>query len=281
MEMINSLLMFKELMQKDCDYVTFLNELNEKFNIYEAKNRSDKAVLTGYFTPHIDALPKKSKGFRVPVIIKDSDESRSNYFVHSGRDVYDLKMEGAGVVQLPDGKNMTIEYAGKKRLGTIKKIVKRVKKRVRVASKNGHKSTKIVYVKKIIKVAKQAPYFRVTEGGPYGWADVPLIPKYTAAIDRDLAPMGGLMYIKSTQNLESVDTVFDTHPSFSQFEGFMLAQDVGSAIKGGGRVDVYCGEGDEARYGANSITRIGMVYLLVAKKDKLDINIDRRADLHE
>jgi len=278
LEMINSLVLFEELLDKDYDYSAFLVELNSMFNIYEAKNNKDKAVLTGYYTPHIDAFTKKTKLFRHPIIVQDDYSSKPLFYVKNENDIYNLKLEGAGVMELPDGSSVTVEYAGKKHIGKIKKVVQKQLKRVRYANAKGKKGTRIACIKRVVKVQKSIAYFKITSGGPHGWAEVPLIPKYTAAIDRDLAPMGGLMYIKSTEKFENADSVLTAHPDFKEFEGFMLAQDIGSAIKGGGRVDIYCGEGYDARNGANSIARIGSVYLIVAKKENLDMKTDRRAE---
>ncbi len=273
-EMIDSLVKFKSLVAKDVDYQKFLGDLATMFNVYEAKNNKDKAILTGYYTPHILVLNKKTKSFAYPILVESGSKKTPKFFAKSSRDLYDLRIEGAGIIELPDGQNITIEYAGRKHIGKLVKIYKK-QKNMKLAK--GKKSKRTFYTKRVIKL--DAPYFRITNGGPFGWADVPLTPKYTAAIDRDLAPMGGLMYIKSTQNLENVDSVLTTHPEFNAFEGFMLAQDIGSAIKGGGRVDIYCGDSPVARHSANSISRVGAVYLIVAKKDSIEEKIDRRAQL--
>jgi len=53
------------------------------------------------------------------------------------------------------------------------------------------------------------------------------------------------------------------------FEKFFMVQDTGGAIRGGGRVDIYFGEGDEALFYAGQTASKGEVYLLVAKKNIL------------
>jgi membrane-bound lytic murein transglycosylase A len=267
-EMISSLNLFKKMMHKNQSYENFLAELAVKFNVYTAKNSDNKAILTGYYTPHIDALEKKSRLFSVPVVVKTGVNKKPLFFVKNQLDIFNLKLEGAGVMNLPDGTKVTVEYAGKSKYKTIKVAAKnKINKKIKLA--HGKKGTKVASKSKDTVLI--VPYFKLTEGGPYGWADLPLTPRYTAAIDRHLAPMGGLIYVKSNEMVgEEVSMVNPNANSFSNFEGFMLAQDIGGAIKGSGRVDIYCGEGQEGRHGANLIKRVGTVYLLVAKKEILD-----------
>jgi membrane-bound lytic murein transglycosylase len=49
----------------------------------------------------------------------------------------------------------------------------------------------------------------------------------------------------------------------------MLVHDIGGAIKGAGRVDIYCGEGKQAKSCTYNVSSKGFVYLLIAKKEAL------------
>jgi len=50
------------------------------------------------------------------------------------------------------------------------------------------------------------------------------------------------------------------------FSRFVLNQDEGGAIKGTGRVDLYCGTGTDAERFAGSIKEQGELYFIVKKK---------------
>jgi membrane-bound lytic murein transglycosylase A len=50
------------------------------------------------------------------------------------------------------------------------------------------------------------------------------------------------------------------------FSRFVLNQDTGEAIKGPGRVDLFCGSGDEAEMLAGSLKENGELYFLVKKR---------------
>ena len=52
----------------------------------------------------------------------------------------------------------------------------------------------------------------------------------------------------------------------SPFSRFVVSQDAGGMIKGAGRVDLFCGSGDEAEMLAGSLKERGELYFLVKKK---------------
>ena len=50
---------------------------------------------------------------------------------------------------------------------------------------------------------------------------------------------------------------------------FVLAQDVGGAIKGAGRIDLYQGQGEESQHLADTMKEPGALYLLLPKGTRL------------
>jgi membrane-bound lytic murein transglycosylase A len=71
------------------------------------------------------------------------------------------------------------------------------------------------------------------ELGPIGALGVPLSPLRSVAVDTAHTPLGAPIWL-------------DTQTMNGAFQQLMLAQDVGSAIKGASRVDIYTGTGDAA-----------------------------------
>jgi membrane-bound lytic murein transglycosylase A len=49
------------------------------------------------------------------------------------------------------------------------------------------------------------------------------------------------------------------------FSRFVLSQDKGAAIKGPGRVDIFCGSGDKAELTAGTLKEEGELFLLLKK----------------
>ena len=71
------------------------------------------------------------------------------------------------------------------------------------------------------------------ELGPIGAYNVPLTAMRSVAVDTAFTPLGVPIWL-------------DTTTAKGTFQQLMLAQDVGSAIKGVSRVDIYAGTGDDA-----------------------------------
>jgi membrane-bound lytic murein transglycosylase A len=69
--------------------------------------------------------------------------------------------------------------------------------------------------------------------GPVGAYNVPLTPMRSVAVDTAFTPLGVPLWL-------------DTTTANGAMQQLMLAQDVGSAIKGVARVDLYAGTGDAA-----------------------------------
>jgi len=186
-----------------------------------------------------------------------------------------LEVQGSGIVEI-DGKKYYVGYAGK----------------------NGHPYTsigKIVYEEKLMDPSKinmqmikefldsnetmrdyvlnknkSFVFFKINkEPGIFGNINVALTAKESVAMDSELLPKGALCYIKTEvpKKLNGLAVVPKTERE--PFEKFFMIQDTGGAIRGGGRVDIYFGEGEEALFYAGQTASKGEVYLLVAKKENL------------
>lgn len=267
LQMLQSLRIFKELALRDQPFEDFLLDLNMLFDIYETKNSRQQSLLTGYYTPHIKASRLKSGEFGVPLFLagnKKPNKAKADFYVKNLSDVHALALEGAGVLHFENGERLNIEYSGRVKIQYKKIVLKKQKKAVRYA-KNRRANKRIVIVK-----TESKPAFLITNGGPFGSIDVPLTPRYTAAMDREMTPPGSLVYVKSDNSALATTVFADGQDEVAKgFESFMLVQDTGGAIKGGGRVDIYFGEGSEGRQNTYSISKTGSVFLIIAKKDIL------------
>jgi 3D (Asp-Asp-Asp) domain-containing protein len=75
----------------------------------------------------------------------------------------------------------------------------------------------------------------------------------TAAVDRSVAPLGSLLFIKETVGVRM--------PDGSKHDGFWYASDTGGAIKGR-RIDLYTGSGTASM---SAIMKLNLATLTVAK----------------
>jgi Membrane-bound lytic murein transglycosylase len=91
---------------------------------------------------------------------------------------------------------------------------------------------------------------------------VPVTPGRSIATDPDYFPEGALAFIRLRK------PVFDAEDNIKErvnFSRFVLSQDKGSAIKGPGRVDLFCGFGGRAEATAGTLKEKGELYLLLKK----------------
>lgn len=208
-------------------------------------------------------------------IEKGALKERPLLYLDNKVEAFLLEVQGSGIVEI-DGKKHYIGYAGK----------------------NGHPYTsigKIVYEEKLLEPSKinmqtikefldsnetmrdyvlnknkSFVFFKINkEPGIFGNIGVALTAKESVAMDSELLPRGALCYVKTEvpKKLNGLAVVPKTERE--PFEKFFMVQDTGGAIRGGGRVDIYFGEGEEALFYAGQTASKGEVYLLVAKKGNL------------
>ncbi len=111
-----------------------------------------------------------------------------------------------------------------------------------------------------IKGGRGALYFRETADHEFhGAQDVTLTPGYSMAIDRSWIPLGTPLWLNTRvqQNLTR---------RAQPFQRLMIAQDIGSAIRGAVRGDLYWGEGKKATAVGSNVHNKGQYWLLLPKK---------------
>ncbi|PJD93655.1 MAG: hypothetical protein CK424_02350 [Legionella sp.] len=112
-----------------------------------------------------------------------------------------------------------------------------------------------------IKGGVAHPSFRETSDQEFhGAQDVALSPGYSLAIDRKWIPLGTPLWLMTT-----VREDFSSKQKAKPFHRLMIAQDIGSAIRGAVRGDMYWGPGEKATAVANNIKNEGSYWLLLPK----------------
>ncbi|TVQ35924.1 MAG: murein transglycosylase [Geminicoccaceae bacterium] len=92
--------------------------------------------------------------------------------------------------------------------------------------------------------------------GPNGAMGLPVTPGRSIAVDRHHNPLGGLVWI---------DTTEPTPEGLRPLRRLMVAQDVGGAIRGPVRGDVFYGAGPEAAFTAGHMQHPGRLWQLVPR----------------
>ena len=114
-----------------------------------------------------------------------------------------------------------------------------------------------------VKGGRSRPYFQETEDHEFhGAQDVALTPGYSMAVDKQWIPLGTPLWLNT-------EVRQDFSKKAQPFNRLMIAQDIGSAIRGAVRGDMYWGPGERATLIANNIKNQGTYWLLLPKTAKI------------
>jgi membrane-bound lytic murein transglycosylase A len=182
-------------------------------------------------------------------------------------DAFFMQIQGSGRIRLRDGSMVRVGYDGKNgypytsigrylinsgqfqadkvSLGTLRKWLLADAERGR----------------QVMWQNKSFVFFREIEGadadGPMGVLDIPLTPGRSLAVDTTYHTLGMPIYVSAPKL---------THATRGGFQRLMIAQDVGSAIKGPERGDIYFGSGDKAGKLAGITKHAGNFFVLLPTK---------------
>ena len=197
-------------------------------------------------------------------------------YLSSKVDAFLLEVQGSGIIEV-DGVKRYVGYAGKNghpytSIGKViadEKLMNSDKVNMQTMKEFLEENPKIRDY--VLNKNKSYVIFKFNEKeGIFGNIGLSLTAKESVAMDNELLPKGALAFIKTVvpKKIEGQKVVARTERE--PFEKFVMVQDTGGAIRGGGRVDIYFGEGDEALFYAGQTASKGEVYLLVAKKESLN-----------
>lgn len=183
-------------------------------------------------------------------------------------DLFFMQVQGSGRIALPDGNSVRVTYDGKNghpytsigrylidkgwfpadrmSLGALKSWLKQ----------NPQKMQDVLWQN------RSYVFFRELQGaeaeGPMGVLEIPLSPGRSLAVDTQFHAIGTPVYVAAPEITHLTD---DQRP----FQRLMIAQDVGSAIRGPERGDIYCGSGDGAGRRAGITKHRGNFYVLLPR----------------
>ena len=177
-------------------------------------------------------------------------------------ELFFMQIQGSGRVRLTDGSMVRLGYAGKnghsytsigKRLlemgaGRPERLtLDGIKTWLRADPERG---------RALMRENRSYVFFHAFEGdGPIGAQGVVLTPGRSLAVDTAYHRLGAPVYV----------TAPDLVPDGAPFRRLMIAQDVGSAIRGPERGDIYFGSGDAAGAIAGRTKHAAKFYVLLPK----------------
>lgn len=178
-------------------------------------------------------------------------------------DLFFLQIQGSGRIELPDGSHMRVGYAdqnGHPYLSIGKLLVERGELKLEQASMQGIKNWGAKNPDKLPGLLASNPsfvFFRELPGnlpGPLGALGVPLTGGRSIAVDPRFIPLGAPVFLATTQPNSALP-----------LNRLVMAQDTGSAIRGGVRADFFWGFGDKAGELAGRMKQRGRMWVLLPR----------------
>jgi membrane-bound lytic murein transglycosylase A len=180
-------------------------------------------------------------------------------------DAFFLQIQGSGRVRLPDNKIARVTYAGQNGrpyvpIGRV--LADRGQIPLDQVSMQSIRAWLDSHPTEAASVMDQNPsyvFFREVIGvrpdeGPPGAMGAPLAPGRSIAVDRSYIPLGTPVFIDTTDPVDG-----------SKLQRLTVAQDIGGAIKGPVRADIFFGWGTDAETHAGKMRQQGHDYLLLPK----------------
>jgi membrane-bound lytic murein transglycosylase A len=304
-ELVAGLQEFISIFDKAAGAAGFEQQLQERFELcgMSGAEGDGRVLVTGYFEPLLEGSRQRGGEFIYPLYRVPDDLVRQggkigriengklvpywsraaieNGNILAGKELvylddpveaFILHVQGSGRVRLRDGTTRRIQFAAKNGL-PYKSIGRLLVDRGKMELAKVSLPAIIDYLDKhpaeqreILHYNESFIFFRWGDdraAGPLGSLGEPLTAGRSVALDQTCFPPGILGVLKSRKPIFGPDNDII---GWAPLQRFVVNQDSGSAIKGGGRVDLFIGSGPRARTTAGIMKHPGHLYFLVKKK---------------
>jgi membrane-bound lytic murein transglycosylase A len=292
-----SLVRFRQLVLNSRSPAQLQAAVKREFVFYKSVGRDEQGTVlfTGYFEPIYAASRRRSAEYRYPLYklptnfprwktphptraeLEGEDGLGTNSQLRGGElvwlrdrlEAFLVQVQGSARLQLPDGKQMTVGYAGKTDYPYVS-IGRELVKDGKLPLEGLTLQVLIDYFRaNPAQLSQYLPrnqsfvFFRETYGAPpMGSVNVPVTPERSIATDKSLMPPGALALINAPIPYSNPMNQLETR----MVNRYVLDQDTGSAIQGAGRVDIFMGTGPKAGDRAGAINGTGELYYLLLKR---------------
>jgi membrane-bound lytic murein transglycosylase A len=179
-----------------------------------------------------------------------------------------LHVQGSGAIMLPEEPVRRVGYAGANGR-PYRSIGKYLQDKGLIAPEDMSLQSIRTYLKdhpemieEVLGYNESYVFFRWVKDGPVGSLGVTLAPGRSIATDPSVYPKGALFLLKTEKpRLGSSGEVL----GWESYQRWVLNQDTGGAIRGPGRVDLFCGSGETAEWTAGRLKHAGELYLFIKK----------------
>ncbi|HEY2131992.1 MAG TPA: MltA domain-containing protein [Acetobacteraceae bacterium] len=248
---------------------------------------SATGLFTGYYEPEVAGSRVRTSVYKYPIYRRPPDlvgDGRTPYLtrvqIDRGAlahrhlellwladpvDVFFLQVQGAGRVRLRDGHVVRVTYDGKNGqpyvpIGRV--LVDRGEMTMDEVSMQSIRAWLAAHPAQVTELLEQNPsfvFFRevhdaTADAGAPGSLGAPLSPDRSLAVDKSFIPLGAPLWVDTKDTLDG-----------TKLQRLMVAQDLGGAIRGPVRADIFFGWGPDAEAHAGKMRGQGMEFLLLPK----------------
>jgi len=252
------------------------------FRPYHALDSNGRpGLFTAYYEPELDGSLTATAVYHVPLYrLPPQPVSYSRQEIDEGIlagkhlellwvtdpvDAFLLQIQGSGRIRLPDGRIQRVGYAGDngQKFGGIGRMMidaglidrQNASMQSIRAWLKGHPVEAVGWMQKNPRYI----FFRpITGDGPIGAESLPLTPGRSLAVDTSFLALGLPLWLDTTWPID-----LGLARKGDPLRRLMVAQDVGSAIKGPVRGDIFWGTGETALTFAGSMKNSGSYYVLL------------------
>ncbi len=237
--------------------VVNLGRFNEKYKSDRVVGRVQNGELVPYYSRSEIDGGGALKGRNLEIV-----------WVADPVELFFLHIQGSGIITLPDGSSLQVSY-GQSNGYPYRSVASYLLNSGKLSAKEmSHQAVKR-YLKEhpeeldALYYNESYVFFRRVVNGPVGSLGFPVISGRSIATDAAFFPRGALAFVTARKPaFDDAGNIVEWVP----FSRFVLSQDAGGAIKGPGRVDLFCGTGDAAELLAGSLKEKGTLYFLVPKR---------------
>lgn len=285
-----TLIAFRDIMQRSEPNNVKEKKIRDAFDFYRSIGDDGKGrvIFTGYYEPILEGSFTKTERYRYPIYRapENMDDAVYRYMraeidefgVLAGKnleilwvddliDLFFLHVQGSGKIRLPDGSFIQVGYAQSNGY-PYRSIANYLLEKGKITKAELSMETIKKYLREhqedmtsVFNYNERYVFFRIVEGGPFGALNIPVTGGRTIASDPDFFPKGALALISTRKPLLDKSNIV----SWESFSRFVLNQDAGVAIKGPGRIDLFCGSGKDAAVVAGSLKEAGELFFLIKK----------------
>lgn len=295
--MKESLFAFRNIIQNDGSLEDKKKQISREFDVYRASGQdgAGSVLFTGYYVPLLTGSRTRTEKYKYPLykpppdlVAKKNSGSNPYYsrkeidaggvlrgknleiaWVDDPVELFFLHIQGSGEIKLEDNTIITVS-ALQTNGHPYRSVPRHLLEKGIISGRDASNHNVKRFLKEkdednlyeILSYNERYIFFKLVEK-PTGSLGKPVTAGRTIATDPEIFPPGALAFIRLRK--PALDGEGNPTNQRIAFSRFVLNQDKGAAIKGPGRVDLFCGFGEIAEFEASSLKENGELYFLVKK----------------